>query len=113
MQVSTPSALAAVLRARRRELNFTQQELAEALGLTRQSVTRMETGRTLPDFVQLLRLLDVLDLRLDIRTADGNQDEDRTKLATPSRSSSPGRGDMGIDGPADLDALERYVRGER
>jgi len=52
----TPEAL----RSARKTLGLTQAQLAEALGLTRISITRYEAGRAIPLYIELAveRLLD-------------------------------------------------------
>ena len=45
----------------RQQKNMTQDELAEALFVTRQTVSNYETGRSRPDVEMLLRIAEVLD----------------------------------------------------
>lgn len=45
---------------RRKELNFTQKELAEKLGITDRAVSKWETGRSMPDLSLLLPLSRIL-----------------------------------------------------
>lgn len=54
-----------LLMKRRRELNMTQDELAEKLSVSRQSVSRWENGECMPDSEKLIRLSDVLGVSLD------------------------------------------------
>ncbi len=53
------------LMRRRKELNMTQDELAEKLDISRQSISRWENGECLPEADKLLRLPDILDISLD------------------------------------------------
>lgn len=41
------------LRTARKTLGLTQKQLAEALGLTRISITRYEAGRAIPLYIEL------------------------------------------------------------
>lgn len=54
-----------MLMRRRKELGMTQDDLAEKLSVSRQSVSRWENGECMPDSEKLLRLSDVLCTSLD------------------------------------------------
>ena len=56
------------LMKRRRELGMTQDELAEKLSVSRQSVSRWENGECMPDSEKLIRLSDTLGVSLDEMT---------------------------------------------
>ena len=49
----------------RRQAGYTQESLAEALGVSRQAVSKWESGQTLPEAATLLMLADLLDCTLD------------------------------------------------
>lgn len=49
----------------RRAAGFTQESLAEALGVSRQAVSKWESGQTLPEASTLLALADLLQCTLD------------------------------------------------
>lgn len=53
------------LLLRRKELGLSQEALAERLQVSRQAVSRWETGDAMPDMGKLLLLADVLDCSLD------------------------------------------------
>ncbi|MGX7205518.1 helix-turn-helix domain-containing protein [Enterococcus pingfangensis] len=53
------------LKARRTELNLTQESVAEALGITRQTISNWENGRSYPDIERMVRLSDIYSLSLD------------------------------------------------
>lgn len=55
----------ALLRALRKEKNVTQEQLAEALGVSNRSVSRWENGKTLPDFDLLLELAKYYGVGID------------------------------------------------
>ena len=42
-----------------------QRQLAEAIGVTQESVAQWETGKTSPKFERLAAIADVLDCRVD------------------------------------------------
>ena len=49
----------------RRRAGYTQESLAEALGVSRQAVSKWESGQTLPEAATLLTLADLLSCTLD------------------------------------------------
>lgn len=53
------------IKARRMELNMTQEELAEKLSVSRAAVSNWETGRNYPDLQMIVLTADVLNLSLD------------------------------------------------
>lgn len=53
------------LRELRKEKGFTQDELAEKMGVSRKTVSRWETGNNLPDISLLVKLADLYDI--DVR----------------------------------------------
>lgn len=53
------------LRERRNTLHMTQDEVAEALGVTRQTISNWENGRSYPDIERIIRLSDIYQLSLD------------------------------------------------
>ena len=53
------------IKRHRTRLGLSQEELAEKIFVTRQSVSNWETGKTYPDLQSLLRLSDLFGLSLD------------------------------------------------
>lgn len=58
--------LAAVIRGRRKDLGMSQAQLAERAGISRKWVYEFEAGKPTAEFGLLLRVLDVLDLHLEV-----------------------------------------------
>ncbi len=56
----TTQTLGERIRAARQAAGLSQEKLAERLGLTRQAVTKWETGQSAPSTENLLRLAEVL-----------------------------------------------------
>lgn len=54
-----------VLSTLRRERGLTQEQLAKRLFITRQAVSRWETGQSYPDFQRLVLLSDYYEMSLD------------------------------------------------
>lgn len=53
------------LRKARQSLGQTQEQVAEAVGVSRQTVSNWETGRSLPDVLSVIRLSDLYGVSLD------------------------------------------------
>lgn len=62
------------LRATRKERGFSQEQLAEELEVSRQSVTKWETGISFPEIRTMLRLASLLERDLDWLLYDEKQD---------------------------------------
>lgn len=73
------------LKELRKEKNLTQEELSEKLGVSRRSVSRWETGNTLPDLDLLIELSDFYDVDLrDMltgKTEDASMDKELKETA--------------------------------
>jgi len=54
-----------MLMKRRRELGLTQDELAEKLNISRQSISRWENGECMPESDKLIKLSEILGVSLD------------------------------------------------
>lgn len=52
-----------IIREHRNNKNMTQEELGRQLFVSKQAVSKWETGRTLPDVETIRRLADILDIR--------------------------------------------------
>ncbi|MHC5228102.1 helix-turn-helix domain-containing protein [Enterococcus sp. LJL99] len=53
------------LQKRRKELKLTQEEVAEKIHVSRQTISNWETGRTLPDISSLILISDIYKVSLD------------------------------------------------
>ena len=53
------------LSALRREQNYTQEQLADLLGVSRQSVSKWESGQSTPDLEKLVQLADYFQVSTD------------------------------------------------
>lgn len=53
------------LTALRKEKGFTQEQLADRLGVTRQAVSRWEAGETAPDMASIVKLCEVFGVSAD------------------------------------------------
>jgi len=66
MKINSARDLAAAVRGRRKDLHLTQADLAARAGVSRVWVNSLEAGKSTVEFGLVLRLLDALDLRLDV-----------------------------------------------
>lgn len=53
------------LQKKRKELELTQEEVAEKIHVSRQTISNWETGRTLPDISSLILISDIYQVSLD------------------------------------------------
>jgi len=65
--------IGAAIRARRKQLGMTQQDLAEIAGLQRQTISRVEAGNGAVTITTVARIADVVGLDLIVvpRYSDG------------------------------------------
>jgi HTH-type transcriptional regulator/antitoxin HipB len=86
MRVRSIHDLAATVRGRRIAMGLSQAQLAALAGVSRDWVNYFEAGKPSVELMLVLRILEVLDMALDVREATG------------ARGSKPA-------GSTDLDAL--------
>ena len=55
------------IQSRRRAIGLTQEQLAERLGVARQTVAKWEAGDSVPDLANAGELAEALDVSLDAR----------------------------------------------
>ena len=88
------------LRSRRR---MTQGELAERLGVSRQSVSKWENGESFPDLPKLVQLGDALGVSLDVLCGRKEEEEE----------TDPEQDDQGAADPAQLTEKNRKGSGKK
>lgn len=54
------------LKDARIESGYTQEQVAEQLDVSRQTISSWENGRTFPDIVSVVSLSDIYDVSLDV-----------------------------------------------
>ncbi len=64
--------------AKRREKNLTQEQLAEKLGVSNKTISKWETGKSMPDYSIIERLCDELDITI-AELLDGEEHEANSK----------------------------------
>jgi len=55
-----------ILIQRRKQLGLSQESLAEKIQVSRQAVSKWETGEAMPDMTKLIALADALEMSLDV-----------------------------------------------
>ncbi|MCQ9210269.1 helix-turn-helix transcriptional regulator [Granulicatella seriolae] len=71
-----------ILREKRNELGLTQQEIADRLNVTRQTVSSWEVGKSIPDISSLIDLSELYDISLDYMLKGDKQVTDKLKEDT-------------------------------
>ena len=59
-----------ILKEKRKELDLTQQHVADHLNVTRQTVSSWEVGKSFPDISTLIKISDFYQLSLDYIICD-------------------------------------------
>jgi len=75
--MNTTNTIGERIAVLRKSKGFTQEELASAIGVSAQSVSKWETGTTMPDILLLPVLADLFDVTVDAlfgRTAEENRE---------------------------------------
>lgn len=71
--------LATILKEKRYELGLTQQDVAEQLNVTRQTVSSWEVGKSIPDISSLISLSELYDISLDYMLKGDKQVSEKLK----------------------------------
>lgn len=64
MKINNTKTLGETIRARRKELHYTQSYLAEFTGLSVTFISDVERGKTTAEIEKIIRLINVLGLNL-------------------------------------------------
>lgn len=64
--------IGAKIRDARVKSGLTQEQAAEALSVSRQTISNWETGKTYPDIVSVVRMSDLYDISLDRLLKEGD-----------------------------------------
>ena len=73
------------LLALRKIHDMSQEELADAIGVSRQTLSKYETGESLPDIEKCMLIADVFGVTIDDLLNYDPKDEDSMGLAVPPR----------------------------
>ena len=62
----------------RKKAGWSQEELAEQMNVTRQSVSKWEGAQSVPDLDKIIRLSELFGVKMCIRDSPGRASSDRT-----------------------------------
>ena len=97
--------LAKRLKQARKQAGYTQEQLAERIGVSRAAIARFEAGEIEPSLKTLILLADTLRV-----STDALLDRDRYALPQPGGASAPFPGQILEQlTPAAREALDRFV----
>lgn len=65
--------------------DFSQEELADMIGVSRQTLSKYETGESLPDIEKCKRLADVFGVTIDDLISHDKKNEDNLGLGVPPK----------------------------
>ncbi len=100
------------IQARRKALGLSQEELAQRMGVSRQSVTKWETGLSAPDLDRLVELADTLGVSLDYLLrdqADAPEGPAESGEAAPAESLPEERGEKTTTPAQPASAAARHI----
>lgn len=78
MNVELKNHIAAVIRAARKARNMTQEEVAERIGRTPESLSNLERGQAAPSIETVISLCDVLDIKIENLLSVRKNEKSRT-----------------------------------
>ena len=67
MEIDSPQELAELIKKARKSLKITQEQLADFTGLQRIGIVRIEAGQTEPKISTLLKICQMLGLKLELK----------------------------------------------
>lgn len=76
------------IQTRRKAMGLSQEDLAQLAGVSRQSVTKWETGQSAPDLDRLVELADVLGVSLDFLLREPPQTSSSSSSSSSSSAAS-------------------------
>ena len=77
--------LANVIKKYRKLNNWSQDELADKIGITRQTLSKYETGESLPDIEKCKLMADIFGVTVDALISYDNSDSENLGLAIPPK----------------------------
>lgn len=110
MKLQTASDLARLVKNARAQRNLTQQDVADEVGITRQSLARLERGNGGTSFDTVLLILDRLGIHLDA-TTDGRTAAVATSGAAQAAADALAQRITPLIGSGTLEALNKQVLG--
>ncbi len=102
--------LAGKLIIQRKKLGMSQEQLADRLGITRQSVSKWEAGSSMPEISKLIAISELFGVSLDYLLKD-YQDEDLCQSRSYGKNTVDENNEENARLEKKVDELARYIRG--
>jgi len=110
MQIQKPSDLARIVKTQRQAQGLSQQAIADTVGITRQSLARIERGNGGASFDTVIRIFDTLGISLDATPSREHhtiaQGVDAADTAAIAAAAAPAARSRLASSPAALPALQ-------
>jgi transcriptional regulator with XRE-family HTH domain len=108
MRVHSLADVAAAVRGRRLDRGLSQSELAQRSGISRKWISEFEAGKATAEFALVIRILEALELSLDVSDVDPGSAAILSGTGTLSGSDTAS---STASGSLDLDELLEEHRG--
>ena len=95
----------------RKKKGLSQEEVAEKLGISRQTVSKWEAGQSYPDFTRLVMLSDFFDMTLDELVKDIDVQEVRENSLTNEKIDSIYRVSQEVDSIFQNKRMKDIIKG--
>ena len=82
------------IKACRQAAGISQEKVAELVGVSRQAVTKWETGQSAPSTENLFKLAEIFGTTVDLILTDGAEDEGAAESADTAESRRPKKLDL-------------------
>lgn len=99
----------------RKKLGLSQEQLADRLNVTRQSVSKWESGASVPELGKIIQLAEMFGVSVDYLVKDYLETDslmrDSITAGDSGRSSDSNSMDTQLEMKAQMEALNKYLRG--
>ncbi|MGT2926414.1 helix-turn-helix domain-containing protein [Streptococcus cuniculipharyngis] len=83
------TVLAQQIKSLRKAKNMSQDDLAERLYISRQAISKWETGEATPDLEKLIVLADIFEVSLDVLILGKEEDLEDSSVSEPQALEQP------------------------
>lgn len=99
----------------RKKLGLSQEQLADRLNVTRQSVSKWESGASIPELSKIVQLAEMFGVSVDYLVKDGLEEDcllrDRTEAAKTVQEADKQSAGYQKEMKEQVETLNRYLRG--
>lgn len=97
------------IRAARKKLGLTQADFAALMGVTRTAVANWETGQSLPDMANLIRIAEVSRVGFEwLATGRGDTEAPAASVQEPARPHYSSSSDVAAKSPQEIRLLTSF-----